>query len=47
MSAALSELKAFVRVYAQRELGPHDEDLIESIPARLEQMLEFQFKAPF
>jgi AraC-like DNA-binding protein len=36
-------LRALVRVYAQRELGPHDSEIIESIPARLEQTLEFQF----
>jgi AraC-like DNA-binding protein len=38
-----SALRALVRVYAQRELGPHDSDVIEAVPARLEQTLEFQF----
>lgn len=37
------ELRSLVRVYAQRELGPHDSDITESVPARLEQTLEFQF----
>jgi AraC-like DNA-binding protein len=40
-------LRAFVRVYAQRELGPHDSDIIEAVPARLEQTLEFQFGHSF
>jgi AraC-like DNA-binding protein len=38
-----SALRALVRVYAQRELGPRDSDIVELIPARLEQTLEFQF----
>jgi AraC-like DNA-binding protein len=44
---ARPQLRAFVRVYAQRELGPNDEELLEPIPARLEQTLEFQFKDSF
>jgi hypothetical protein len=38
-----SELRGLVRAYAQRDVGPHDSDLVELIPARLEQTLEFQF----
>jgi AraC-like DNA-binding protein len=40
---ACSALRGLVRVYAQREVGPLDSDLVEPIPARLEQTLEFQF----
>ena len=43
-------LREFVRVYAQREVGPSEsraEALVETIPARLEQILEFQFGEPF
>jgi AraC-like DNA-binding protein len=43
-------LQEFVRVYAQREVGPSEsrtEVLVETIPARLEQILEFQFGEPF
>jgi hypothetical protein len=37
------ELRRFVRIYAQRETDRTDSVLIEPCPARLEQMLEFQF----
>jgi len=43
-------LREFVRVYAQRKVGPSErgvEVLVESIPARLEQILEFQFGEPY
>jgi len=40
-------LRALVRVYAQRDVGAGETQLIESIPARLEQTLEFQFGDSF
>jgi AraC-like DNA-binding protein len=42
-------LRDFVRIYAERrvDIAPGAAALIEPIPARLEQMLEFQFGAPF
>jgi AraC-like DNA-binding protein len=43
-------LKEFVRVYAQREVFPLASDakvMVEAIPARLEQILEFQFGERF
>jgi len=43
-------LQEFVRVYAQREVSPSEsraEVLVETIPARLEQILEFQFGESF
>jgi AraC-like DNA-binding protein len=42
-------LSDFVRIYAERRvnLAPSAAALIEPIPARLEQMLEFQIGAPF
>jgi AraC-like DNA-binding protein len=43
-------LEEFVRVYAQREVHPFEsgsEILVEPIPARLEQIIEFQFGQPF
>lgn len=40
-------LRGLVRAYAQRDLGPHDIDIVEPVPARLEQTLEFQFGDSF
>jgi AraC-like DNA-binding protein len=37
------ELQTFVRVYAQREMDPTPSVVIEPCPARLEQVLEFEF----
>ena len=37
------ELQTFVRVYAQREMDPADSFVIEPCPARLEQVLQFEF----
>jgi AraC-like DNA-binding protein len=37
------ELQTFVRVYAQREMDPADSLVIEPCPARLEQVLQFDF----
>ena len=37
------ELRTFVRVYAQREMDRADPVVIEQCPARLEQVLEFEF----
>jgi AraC-like DNA-binding protein len=36
-------LQTFVRAYAQREIGRNDSTEIERCPARLEQVLEFEF----
>jgi hypothetical protein len=43
-SGALCE---FVRAYAQRDLDAGLPSLMEFCPARIEQELEFQFRAPF
>jgi len=43
-------LREFVRVFAQREVHPFESGALfvfEPIPARLEQMLEFQFGVPY
>jgi AraC-like DNA-binding protein len=43
-------LREFVRFYAQREVHPFESgatSVFEPIPARLEQILEFQFGVPF
>jgi AraC-like DNA-binding protein len=40
-------LRTLVRVYAQRDVGAGKTQLVESIPARLEQTLEFQFGDSF
>jgi AraC-like DNA-binding protein len=43
-------MQEFVRVYAEREVGPFEPGasaLIEAIPARLEQLVEFQFGVPY
>jgi len=43
-------LREFVRVFAQREVHPFESGALfvfESIPARLEQLLEFQFGVPY
>ncbi len=43
-------LRQFVRFYAQREVqlfGSGETSVIEALPARLEQTLEFQFGRPF
>jgi AraC-like DNA-binding protein len=44
---ARRELRRFVRVYAQREVSPTGAVIIQSLPARLEQTLEFQFGPQF
>ncbi len=41
------ELESFVRVYAQREVEPGGLTIRESVPARLEQTLEFQLRERF
>jgi hypothetical protein len=43
-------LREFVRVYAQRKVGPSEPGVevpVETIPTRLEQILEFRFGEPF
>ena len=43
-------LREFVRVFAQREVHPFESGALlafEPIPARLEQMIEFQFGVPY
>jgi AraC-like DNA-binding protein len=43
-------MREFVRIYAEREVGasePGSPRLVEAIPARLEQTIEFQFGTPF
>jgi AraC-like DNA-binding protein len=43
-------LREFVRVFAQREVHPFDSGtghVVEPVPARLEQLLEFQFGNPY
>jgi AraC-like DNA-binding protein len=45
-----ASLREFVRVFAQREVHPFESGALfvfEPIPARLEQMLEFQFGVPY
>jgi AraC-like DNA-binding protein len=44
---ASTTLSALVRVYAQRDVGAGETHLIEPVPARLEQTLEFQFGNSF
>ena len=46
-SLASHHLGAFVRVYAQREVESAGHTIVEPIPARLEQTLEFQFGEGF
>jgi AraC-like DNA-binding protein len=41
------ELRPYVRAYAQRRAEIRDVPLLENVPARLEQTLEFQFDDPF
>ncbi len=45
--APCAELRPFVRAFAQREIGMDHCDLIQPIPARLEQTLEFQLGSAF
>lgn len=44
---ASADLQPYVRAYAQREFSDPTESVIEALPARLEQTLEFQFGDPF
>jgi AraC-like DNA-binding protein len=46
----IPSLREFVRVFAQREVHPSNsgaDHLVEAVPARLEQLLEFQFGSPY
>lgn len=40
------ELREFVRAYAQRTTGAFDAELVQRVPASLEQILEFEFGTP-
>lgn len=40
------ELRKYVRAYAQREVTPSGEDLVQPVPACLEQVLGFEFCNP-
>lgn len=40
------ELRPFVRAYAQRTTGAFDAELVQRVPASLEQILEFEFGTP-
>lgn len=44
-SKARPELRPYVRAYAQRVCGPEDASLVESVPAQLEQVLNFELGA--
>ena len=45
-SVPSGELREFVRAYAQRTTGAFDPEVVQSVPASLEQILEFEFGTP-
>ncbi len=44
--APCSELRPYVRAFAQREVERSEIDLVQPVPASLEQILEFEFRDP-
>lgn len=40
------ELREYVRAYAQRTTDAHDAELVQRVPASLEQIVEFEFGTP-